>query len=112
MTAYRASGWPSGISFLDLGRTDEARARIDEGLGLLPRTRDKTRGVFRTYEARSLLQARKVERALVVSTESLDLATRIGADRCVTLVRELAPAFKPYRQVDGVPEFLERLRTA
>nr|WSX20189.1 helix-turn-helix domain-containing protein [Streptomyces tubercidicus] len=102
----------SGQCLLDLGRTDEARARIDEGLTLLPRTRDKTRGVFRTYEARSLVQAREVEQALVVSTESLDLATRIGADRCVTLVRELAPAFKPYQQVDGVPEFLERLRTA
>ncbi|MEU0358172.1 hypothetical protein [Streptomyces cyaneofuscatus] len=56
--------------------------------------------------------AREVERALVVSTESLDLATRIGADRCVALVRDLAPAFKPYQKVDGVPAFLERLRTA
>ncbi|MFI5619595.1 hypothetical protein [Streptomyces sp. NPDC051567] len=102
----------SGRCLLDLGRTEGARARIGEGLALLPRARDKTRGVFRTYEARSLLRAREVEQALVVATESLDLATRIGADRCVTLVRELAPAFTPYRQVDGVPEFLERLRPA
>ncbi|WP_234349881.1 hypothetical protein [Streptomyces sp. WM4235] len=104
----------TGQCLLDLGRTDAARARIDEGLTLLPRARDKTRGVFRTYEARSLLQAREVEQALLVSTESLDLATRIGADRCVTLIHAHAhaPAFKPYQKVDGVREFLERLRTA
>jgi hypothetical protein len=96
---------------LDLGRTEEARARIEEGLSLLPRSRDKTRGVFRTYEARSLLQAREVEQALVVSNESLDVAQRIGADRCVKLVRDLGPSFRPYKSVDGVPEFLERLRS-
>ncbi|MGC5361633.1 XRE family transcriptional regulator [Streptomyces sp. DT24] len=102
----------SGQCMLDLGRTDEAHARIDEGMRLLPRTRDKTRGIFLTYEARSLLRAREVEQALVVTNESLALATRIGADRCVGLVRELIPAFKRYQQVDGVPELLERIRVA
>lgn len=101
----------SGQCLLDLGRTEEARARIEEGLSLLPRSRDKTRGVFRTYEARSLLQAREVEQALAVSNESLEVAQRIGADRCVKLVRDLGPAFRPYGSVDGVPEFLERLRS-
>ncbi|MFD5029577.1 hypothetical protein ACFWM0_03975 [Streptomyces sp. NPDC058405] len=79
-------------------------------MGLLPRARDKTRGIFLTYEARSLLRSREVEQALAVTTESLDLAERIGAGRCVTLVRELASAFTPYRQVAGVPEFMERLK--
>ncbi|MFI9272621.1 hypothetical protein ACIGXM_18105 [Kitasatospora sp. NPDC052896] len=79
-------------------------------MALLPRARDKTRGIFLTYQARGYLQANDVEQALAVTSESLDLATRIGAPRCVTLVRDLAPAFKPYRQVDGVPELLERLR--
>ncbi|MFJ7247197.1 helix-turn-helix transcriptional regulator [Kitasatospora sp. NPDC098652] len=100
----------SGQCMLDLGRTDEAHARIDEGMSLLPRSRDKTRGIFLTYEARSLLQAREVEHALAVTNQSLDLATRIGADRCVTLVRELAPAFKPYRQIDGVADLMDRLK--
>ncbi|MFJ2116295.1 MULTISPECIES: helix-turn-helix transcriptional regulator [unclassified Streptomyces] len=102
----------SGQCMLDLGQTDLAHARITEGMSLLPRARDKTRGIFLTYEARNLLKARDVEQALAVTNESLDLATRIGAQRCVTLVRDLAPAFKPYRQVDGVPEFLERLKAA
>ncbi|MFJ8430788.1 hypothetical protein ACIQ9P_05765 [Kitasatospora sp. NPDC094019] len=44
-----------------------------------------------------------------MTNQSLDLATRIGADRCVTLVRELAPAFKPYHQVDGVADLMDRL---
>lgn len=100
----------SGQCLLDLGRTEEAQARIAEGMALLPRARDKTRGVFLSYQARGHLKAKDIEQALAVTNESLDLATRIGAPRCVALVRELAPAFRPYRQVDGVPELLERLR--
>ncbi|MGW6603606.1 XRE family transcriptional regulator [Streptomyces sp. NPDC055036] len=102
----------SGQCLLDLGHTDEALVRIEEGMNLLPRARDKTRGIFLTYEARSLLRAREVERALAATNESLDLATRIGAERCVGLVRELTPAFKRYQRVDGVPEFLERVQAA
>ncbi|MFE9454599.1 XRE family transcriptional regulator [Streptomyces sp. NPDC006739] len=99
----------SGQCMLDPGRAKEARTRIEEGLSLLPRSRDKTRGVFRTYEAQSLLQTREVEQALAVSNESLDVAQRIGADRCVSLVRDPGPAFRPYTSVDGVPQFPERL---
>ncbi|MGX4733635.1 helix-turn-helix transcriptional regulator [Kitasatospora griseola] len=101
----------SGQCMLDLGRTNEAHARINQGVSLLPRSRDKTRGIFLTYEARSLLQAREVEQAVIVANQSLDLATRIGAERCVTLVRELAPAFKHYRQVDGVLDLMDRLKS-
>ncbi|MFC6593262.1 XRE family transcriptional regulator, partial [Kitasatospora paranensis] len=102
----------SGQCMLDLGRTDQAHTRIDEGLSLLPRSRDKTRGIFLTYEARSLLRAREVEQALTVTNQSLDLATRIGAARCITLARELVPEFRPYRQVDGVADLMDRLRAS
>ncbi|MGW2249723.1 helix-turn-helix transcriptional regulator [Kitasatospora sp. NPDC001660] len=102
----------SGQCLLDLGRTEEAHAQITEGMILLPRARDKTRGIFLTYQAKGYLQSNDVEQALAVTNQSLDLATRIGAPRCVALVRELAPAFKPYRQVDGVPELLKRLRAS
>ncbi|MED7952063.1 hypothetical protein [Streptomyces sp. BE303] len=102
----------SGQCLLDLSRADEAHVRIAEGLALLPKARDKTRGIFLTYQARGFLQTNDVEQALAVTTESLDLATRIGAERCVTLIRELAPAFKPYRQVDGVADLIERVRAA
>ncbi|MGA5703464.1 XRE family transcriptional regulator [Peterkaempfera bronchialis] len=100
----------SGRCMLDLGRPDLAHPRISGGVSLLPRARDKTRGIFLAYEARSLLESREVEQALAVSSEALELATRIGAERCVTLVRGLAPGFTRYKQVDGVPEFLERAR--
>ncbi|MCX4791169.1 MULTISPECIES: hypothetical protein [unclassified Streptomyces] len=46
------------------------------------------------------------------TTQSFDLASRIGAERCVTLVRGLATAFKPYRQMDGAADFIGRLRAA
>ncbi|MBO1415608.1 helix-turn-helix transcriptional regulator [Streptomyces sp. FH025] len=101
----------SGQCLLDLGRTDEAHARISEGMALLPRARDKTRGIFLTYQAKGYLQSNDVEQALAVTRESLDLAARIGAPRCVALVRDLAPAFTPYRRVDGVQELLERVST-
>ncbi|MEU7635022.1 helix-turn-helix transcriptional regulator [Streptomyces sp. NPDC039016] len=102
----------SGQCLLELGRTEEAHVRIAEGMALLPHARDKTRGIFLTYQAKGYLQSNDVEQALSVTSESLDLATRIGAPRCVALVRDLAPAFKPYHQVDGVPEFLERLKAS
>ncbi|AUY50260.1 helix-turn-helix transcriptional regulator [Streptomyces sp. CB01881] len=102
----------SGQCLLDLGRTGEAHTLMAEGLALLPRARDKTRGIFLTYQAKGYLQSNEIEQALAVTTESLDLAVRIGAPRCVALIRELAPAFKPYRNVDGVPELLERLKAS
>ncbi|MEU0858777.1 hypothetical protein ABZ352_25620 [Streptomyces griseofuscus] len=100
----------SGQCLLGLGRTAEARARTAEGIALLSRARDKTRGIFLTYQARGCLEVDDIEQALAVTGESLDLASRIGAPRCVALVHELAPAFEPYRRVEGVSEFLERLR--
>ncbi|MEV7184169.1 helix-turn-helix transcriptional regulator [Kitasatospora sp. NPDC093102] len=100
----------SGQCLLDLGRTEEAHVRIADGMAMLPRSRDKTRGIFLTYQAGGYLQSNDIDQALAVTRESLDLATRIGAPRCVALVRDLAPAFKPYRQVDGVQELLERLK--
>ncbi|WP_232792509.1 helix-turn-helix transcriptional regulator [Actinacidiphila yeochonensis] len=102
----------SGQCLLDLGRTEEAHVRIIEGMALLPQARDKTRGIFLTYQAKGHLRSNDIEQALALTGESLDLATRIGAPRCVTLVRDLAPAFTAYRQVDGVAEFLERLRAS
>ncbi|MFF3069852.1 helix-turn-helix transcriptional regulator [Kitasatospora sp. NPDC057904] len=102
----------SGQCLLDLGRADEACLRMAEGMSLLPKSRDKTRGIFLTYQAKGFLRSNDVDQALAVTTESLDLATRIGAERCVALVRELAPAFRPYRRVDGVAEFVDRVRAA
>lgn len=102
----------SGQCLLDLGKVDDASAKMREGLSLLPKARDKTRGIFLTYQARGLLQSHDVEHALAVTEEALELARRIGAERCVAQVRELAPAFKPYRQVDGVDDFIEKLHAA
>ncbi|MFD4949118.1 hypothetical protein ACFVYE_33030 [Streptomyces sp. NPDC058239] len=83
-----------------------------QGLSPLPKVRDRTRGIFLTHQAKGSPQSKDIEHALAATTESFDLASRIGAERCVTLVRELAPAFKPYRQVDGVADFTERRRAA
>lgn len=100
----------SGRCLLDLGHTDAAHQRITEGITLLPRARDKTRAVFLTYSAESFLRRGEVEQALLVTNQSLDLANRIGADRCVKLVRGLASGFRRHRDVAGVAEFLEQLR--
>ncbi|WP_327388182.1 MULTISPECIES: hypothetical protein [unclassified Streptomyces] len=67
---------------------------------------------YRTCAGSSLLQGREVEQAAAAATQSLELATRIGADRCVTLVQNLAPDFSEHRGVAGVGELMERLRVA
>ena len=99
----------SGRCLLDLGHASLARDRIGEGMALLPVARSKTKAVFLTYEAASFLEAGDVEEALAVTTTALDLAGQLGAERCVAQIRELAPGFRRYRNMDGVEEFMERL---
>jgi transcriptional regulator with XRE-family HTH domain len=102
----------SGQCALDLGRTGEAQSRISEGIALLPRSRDKTRGIFLTYQARSFLQSGNVEEAAAAASESLELATRIGAERSVLLLRNLTPAFTPHRKIAPVESFMDELRAS
>ncbi|MFG2425649.1 XRE family transcriptional regulator [Streptomyces sp. NPDC048448] len=97
----------TGQALLDLGDTSRAHQLITEGEQLLPAARDKTRGVFLAYRASSYLTAKEPGAAAAAASESLLLARRIGAPRCVNLVHDLLPRFQPYRQEQGVPELLE-----
>ncbi|SEK55421.1 hypothetical protein [Streptacidiphilus jiangxiensis] len=58
--------------------------------GAISSARNQTRAVFLTYQARGYLQRGEVEQAVAATKASMDLAQQIGADRCVTQVRELA----------------------
>jgi hypothetical protein len=97
----------SGQALLDLGDTSRAHRLITEGERLLPPARDKTRGVFLAYRAASHLDLKEPEPAAAAATQSLLLARRIGAPRCVRLVDDLLPRFKPYARAQGVPELLQ-----
>ncbi|MFF0000057.1 XRE family transcriptional regulator [Streptomyces avermitilis] len=99
----------SGQALLDLGDTRRAHQLIREGRKLLPPSRDKTRGVFRAYEARSHLDLGEPERAAAAALEALQVAQRIGAPRCVSLVRDLVPAFEAYPHAQGVGELLDQV---
>ncbi|WP_028805462.1 hypothetical protein [Streptomyces sp. 142MFCol3.1] len=92
----------SGQALLDLGDTRQARQLIREGQDLLPPSRDKTRGVFLTYQARSHLELREPERAAAAALQALQVARCIGAPWCVSLVRELVPSFKTFPNAQGV----------
>ncbi|ELP61501.1 XRE family transcriptional regulator [Streptomyces turgidiscabies] len=99
----------SGQALLDLGDSRRAHQLIREGRKLLPPSRDKTRGVFRAYEARSHLDLGEPERAAQAALEALQVAQRIGAPRCVSLVRDLVPAFEAYPHAEGVTELLDQV---
>ncbi|WP_229713733.1 XRE family transcriptional regulator [Streptomyces fuscichromogenes] len=96
----------SGQTLLDLGDTRRAHQLITEGEHLLPASRDKTKGVFLTYQATSYLDQEEPEPAAAAATEALLLARRIGAPRCIKLVENLLPRFQPYTRTQGVPELL------
>ncbi|MGV9934033.1 hypothetical protein ACWDY4_26200 [Streptomyces olivaceoviridis] len=98
----------SGQSLNDLGDTRRAHRLIEEGQILLPPSRDKTRGVFLAYGARTHLDLKEPDLAAAAATQSLELAHRIGAPRCVELVRDLVPRFKTFRDAEGVPELLAK----
>ncbi|MFC9930002.1 hypothetical protein [Streptomyces sp. NPDC127190] len=83
---------------------------MNEGIALLPATRSKTRAVFLTYQAETYLRDGEVEIAAETATRSLDLANRINAPWCVTMVRDLEPALSPYAHTAAVDDLLERLR--
>ncbi|WP_407547786.1 helix-turn-helix transcriptional regulator [Streptomyces sp. Pv4-95] len=102
----------SGQALLDLGDTRRAQTRIAAGIALLPPTRDKTRGVFLASQAKAALNADDVEYAAHLAGQSLDIASRIGAERCVTQVRGLARHFTKHRNVEGVSDLLHRLQVA
>ncbi|MFJ3229044.1 XRE family transcriptional regulator [Streptomyces sp. NPDC086783] len=96
----------SGRCLLDLGDTTQAHNLIAEGQALLPASRDKTRGIFLAYRAQGHLSRHEPEAAAADALEAFHLAERIGAPRCLQLVRDLAPAFAPYQTAEGVPELL------
>lgn len=98
----------TGQALLDLGDTRRAHQLIREGQAELPASRIKTFGVFTAYQAKSFLELGEPERAAAAATEALDLALRIGAPRCVTLVRDLTPRFAEFPDAQGVPELLAR----
>ncbi|MFE1781000.1 helix-turn-helix transcriptional regulator [Streptomyces sp. NPDC059506] len=100
----------SGRCLADLGQRRRAHHLMDEGIALLPATRSKTRAVFLTYQAETYLRDGEPEIAAQTATRSLDLASRINAPRCVTMVRDLEPELTPYAHTAGVGELLERLR--
>ncbi|GGV83080.1 hypothetical protein GCM10010228_58830 [Streptomyces massasporeus] len=94
----------SGQTLLDLGDTGRAHQLITDGERLLPAARDKTRGVFLAYRAASYLDQKEPEPAAAAATQSLLLARRIGAPRCVRLIEALIPRFQPYDRAPGVPD--------
>ncbi|MEU6813996.1 XRE family transcriptional regulator [Streptomyces sp. NPDC046860] len=96
----------SGRCLLDLGDTTQAQTLIADGQALLPESRDKTRGVFLAYRAQGHLSRREPESAAVDALEAFHLAERIGAPRCAQLVRDMVPAFAPYRTAEGVAALL------
>ncbi|MER5549938.1 XRE family transcriptional regulator, partial [Streptomyces sp. NPDC002589] len=97
----------SGRCLLDLGHPERAHALIEEGTAMLPGARDKTRAVFLSYEAGSFLQRGEADQAAAAAMHSLTLAKKIGAPRCIALVRDLAPGFNGHAGVHGVDELLE-----
>lgn len=99
-----------GRCLADLGQHRQAHQLMDEGIALLPATRTKTQSVFLTYQAETYLRDGEPEIAAETATRSLDLASRIDAPRCVTMVRDLEPELSRYAHTAGVDELLERLR--
>lgn len=97
----------SGQALLDLGDTGRAHQLITEGERLLPAARDKTRGVFLAYRAASYLDLKEPEPAAAAAAQSLILARRIGAPRCISLVADLLPRFQPHSRARGVSELLQ-----
>lgn len=67
--------------------------------------------MFLAYRAASHLDQNEPEPAATAATESLLLARRLRAPRCIKLVDDLLPRFQPYANTRGVPELLHLAAT-
>ncbi|MEU6557450.1 hypothetical protein ABZ915_45655 [Streptomyces sp. NPDC046915] len=67
--------------------------------------------MFLAYRAGGYLNLKEPEPAAAAATESLFLARRIGARRCVQAVDDLLPRFQHYQDAQGVPELLQLAAT-
>ncbi|MFD3563439.1 XRE family transcriptional regulator [Streptomyces sp. NPDC058686] len=102
----------SGRCLIDLGEPGPAHQQIAQGVALLPAARDKTRAVFLTYEAESLLRQGEIDHSAATAHQALLLAQRIGASRCVRQIKDLTPNFQPHGAVQGVKHLLDTMRSA
>ncbi|SHN31474.1 hypothetical protein SAMN05216268_13421 [Streptomyces yunnanensis] len=102
----------SGRCLIDLKEAGPALHQINQGVALLPTSRDKTRAVFLTYEAQSLLQQGEIDHSAATAHQALILAQRVGASRCIRQICGLAPGFAPHQKVQGVQQFLNTVRTS
>ncbi|KUF17466.1 hypothetical protein AT728_16210 [Streptomyces silvensis] len=98
----------SGRCLAELGQQRQAHRLMAEGITLLPATRPKTTAVFLAYQAETYLRGGEPEMAAETATRSFTLARRLGATRCVTMVRDLEPQLAPYARVPPVAELLEQ----
>ncbi|MFJ4601107.1 MULTISPECIES: hypothetical protein [Streptomyces] len=88
----------SGQALPDIGDTKRTHQLISDGEQLLPLARDKSRSAFLAYRAASYLDLKEPEPAAATATKSLRPAHRIGAPRCVRLVDDLLPLFRPCQE--------------
>ncbi|MEU2026223.1 helix-turn-helix transcriptional regulator [Streptomyces sp. NPDC016469] len=102
----------SGRCLIDLGEPGPALQQIDQGVALLPAARAKTRAIFLTYRAETLLQQGEIDQSAATAHQALQLAHHIGASRCVQQIAALTPQYQPHQSVHGVQKLLATLRAA
>ncbi|RKE21951.1 hypothetical protein [Streptomyces sp. TLI_171] len=102
----------TGRCLIDLGEPGPAHHQITQGIDLLPASRDKTRAVFLTYEAESLVRQGEIDHAATTAQQALSLAQRLGATRCLRQITALGTVFQPYRQAPGVDDFLKTISSS
>lgn len=93
----------SGQALLDLGDTGRAHQLITEGEQLLSAARDKTRGVFLTYQAASHLDQKEPEPAAAAATQALLLARRIAPPAAPASSKPSSPASSPTAKRPAFP---------
>jgi hypothetical protein len=102
----------TGRCLIGLGEPGPAHHQITQGVALLPTARDKTRTVFLTYEAESLLHLGKTDHSAATAHQALALTQRIEVSRCIRQIADLAPGLQPHQHVQDVDRFLEAIRSA
>ncbi|MFI5705181.1 helix-turn-helix transcriptional regulator [Streptomyces xanthochromogenes] len=102
----------SGRCLIELGETRPALHQITQGVSLLPDARAKTRAVFLTYQAETLLGQGEIDHSAATAHEALLLAQRMGASRCTRQIGALTPQYQLHGHHPDVQQLLFTLEAA
>lgn len=98
----------SGRCWAELGRPVRAAPMLENALMAYPDTHARDKSLYLTWLSSAYIDGRELERAAVVATRALELATDVGSARPRQRIGQLMVRFEPYAGRSDVRVLLDQ----